>query len=317
SVETNNSLEEAKSQATNTTESKRKRVSCHMNAKIKTRENEELSLIDDDTTESKRKRVPCCMNAKKKTRENDDDDDNSLENTYDQRSSVSNMTNITSSLTRSYSFESTNNQLSIASNTTNITTSSLIDPFKNNLEVYLYLVDKFNVLPERNASNAFKMPFFRTRVINKQIIDALIRSLFPNIQNTRASDRAALQTWVFGCYRNYNASMRCELRKLSKQPTMQQITEYITESNWIAFLKHHMNVVNEQKTFKDQPENIIKFNNFIRSAFNLFVQENLLDKDVIDAVKDLNYITVDIEIFTADGKDSLQQLDIRSLLKLD
>ncbi|CAG8688811.1 6265_t:CDS:2, partial [Funneliformis caledonium] len=171
------------------------------------------------------------------------------------------MTNIISSLTGSYSFESTNNQLSIASNTTNITTSSLIGPFKNDLEV-----DKFNVLLERvgtwNASNAFKMPFFRTRVINKQIIDALIRSLFSNIQNTRASDRAALQTWVFGCYRDYNASMRRELRKLvpefirkyrltkSKQPTMQQITGYITESNWIAFLKRHMDVTDNTLEMK-------------------------------------------------------------------
>ncbi|CAG8712815.1 7576_t:CDS:2, partial [Funneliformis caledonium] len=254
-VKTNNSLEEVESQATNTMESKRKRVPCCMNAKNKTRENEELSLIDDDTTESKRKRVLCHMNAKKKIKENDDDDgictillihspesfydqrlptyniapsssikDHSLENTYDQQSSVSNMTNITSSLTESYSFESTNNQLSIASNITNITTSSLIGPFKNNLEVCLYLVqhpelinltmnmmkaggqesittrekvDKFNVLPEKKLGMLqmhLKCLFFRTRVINKQIIDTLIRSLFPNIQNTRASDRAALQT---------------------------------------------------------------------------------------------------------------------------
>jgi len=102
-----------------------------------------------------------------------------------------------------------------------------------------------------------------------------------------------------------------------KQPTIQQISEHITERNWAAFLKRHMDVTDVQRTFRDRPENIEKFTNFIRSSFNLFVQEILLDKDVIDDVKNLNYITVDMEIFTADRKDSLQQLDLRSLLKLD
>ena len=78
----------------------------------------------------------------------------------------------------------------------------------NSIVYYLFKIGS------RNTPNAFKMPFFHTRVINKQIIDTLVRSLFPNIQNNGASDHAALQTWVFGCYRDYNASMRCELRKL-------------------------------------------------------------------------------------------------------
>src|SRR2546421_9696640 len=37
-------------------------------------------------------------------------------------------------------------------------------------------------------------------------------------------------------------------------------------------------------------------------------QECLLDKDVNDTVKNLNYITVDMEIFAVDGKIILQQL---------
>ena len=78
-----------------------------------------------------------------------------------------------------------------------------------------------------------------------------------------------------------------------------------------------MDAIDEQKTFKDQPENVVTFIKFVRSAFNLFVQENLLDKEVIDAVKDLNNITVDMKIFAADGRDVLQKLDIRTLLNLN
>ncbi|CAG8768954.1 1036_t:CDS:1, partial [Funneliformis caledonium] len=44
---------------------------------------------------------------------------------------------------------------------------------------------------------------------------------------------------------------------------------------------------------------------------------NLLDKEVIDAIKDLNNITVDMKIFAADGRDVLQKLDIRTLLNLN
>ncbi|CAG8855431.1 12915_t:CDS:1, partial [Gigaspora margarita] len=49
---------------------------------------------------------------------------------------------------------------------------------------------------------------------------------------------------------------------------------------------------------------------FIQSAFNLFVQEELLDKNVINDVKDLNYMMVDMEVFTADGKEALQQINV-------
>ena len=79
-----------------------------------------------------------------------------------------------------------------------------------------------------------------------------------------------------------------------------------------------MDAIDEKKTFKDQPENATKFTKFIRSAFNLFVHENLMNKKVIDDVKkNLNHITADMKIFAADGKDTLQQLDIRELLKLE
>ena len=78
-----------------------------------------------------------------------------------------------------------------------------------------------------------------------------------------------------------------------------------------------MDAIDEKKTFKDKPENANTFTRFIQLAFNFFIQECLLDKDVNDAVKNLNYITVDIEIFAADGKIILQQLDIRSFLNLD
>ncbi|CAG8778780.1 6274_t:CDS:2, partial [Racocetra fulgida] len=94
-----------------------------------------------------------------------------------------------------------------------------------------------------------------------------------------------------------------------------QIAVYITDSNWTTFLKRHMDVTDVQKTFNDQPNNVDIFTDFIRSAFNFFIQESLSDKDVIDAVKNLNYMTVDMEIFTADRKDALPHLDIRSLLK--
>ncbi|RIB09000.1 hypothetical protein C2G38_2210051 [Gigaspora rosea] len=155
--------------------------------------------------------------------------------------------------------------------------------------------NKFNVLPEKDLGTLqmhLKGLFFRTRTVNKHIIDALVRSLFKSIQ-TSASERTILQRWAFGYFQDYNASLRKELRNLvpefirkykltkARQPEMQQISEYIMET------------------------------------FNLFVQENLLDKDVINEVKDLNYMTVNMIIFTADGNDSLQQLDLGSLLKFD
>ncbi|RIB00986.1 hypothetical protein C2G38_2298531 [Gigaspora rosea] len=194
------------------------------------------------------------------------------------------------------------------------------------------VVDRFSALLERDLSTLLmhlKCLFFCTRIMNKQIVDTLMNSLFPNVQRIGASEHAALQKWVSGCFRDYNASLRWELRKLvpefirkykltkAKRPTIQQFSEYITEKNWSAFLKRHMDATDVQKMFRDQPENVDKFSNFIRSAFDLFIQEDLLDKDVVIEFKNLNHLTVDMNIFTANEKDSLQKLDLRSLLKLD
>ena len=103
----------------------------------------------------------------------------------------------------------------------------------------------------------------------------------------------------------------------TKQPTIQQVTEYITDDNWMSFLTRHMDVIDEKKTFKDQPNNIAAFTNFICRAFNLFIKENILDEDVKEDVKNLNHLTVDIKVYLASGKDVLQQIDIRSLLNLN
>jgi hypothetical protein len=78
-----------------------------------------------------------------------------------------------------------------------------------------------------------------------------------------------------------------------------------------------MDVIDKKKTFKDQPNNTAAFTKFIHLAFNLFIQENLLDKEVNNTVKNLNYLTVGMKIYMANGKDILQQIDIRSLLNLN
>ncbi|CAG8792318.1 8046_t:CDS:1, partial [Racocetra persica] len=44
---------------------------------------------------------------------------------------------------------------------------------------------------------------------------------------------------------------------------------------------------------------------------------DLLDEDMINVIKNLNYIKVNMEVYMADRKDCLQQLDLRLLLKLD
>jgi hypothetical protein len=98
---------------------------------------------------------------------------------------------------------------------------------------------------------------------------------------------------------------------------MQQISEYISEEIWISFLKRHMDAIDRKKTFKDHPENVVTFTGFIQSAFNFYVQEVLLEKEVNDAVKNLNHMTVDMKVFPADGKEVLKKLDIRLLLNLD
>jgi uncharacterized protein YpiB (UPF0302 family) len=100
----------------------------------------------------------------------------------------------------------------------------------------------------------------------------------------------------------------------TNHPTTQQISKYITKENWLAFLKRHVDVVDERKTFIDHPTNADTFTEFVQEAFKLFVQENISKKNVINDVKNLNNMTYDLEIFAADGKNILQQLDIQLLL---
>ena len=69
-----------------------------------------------------------------------------------------------------------------------------------------------------------------------------------------------------------------------------------------------MDAIDKKKTFEDQPNNIDAFTKFIHLAFNLFIQEKLLGKEV-------NYLTVDMKIYTANGKDILQKININSLLR--
>ncbi|CAG8707746.1 10864_t:CDS:2, partial [Dentiscutata heterogama] len=220
---------------------------------------------------------------------------------YDKRSPSP---NIASSPLINNSFEDTNNQCLSILNDTNISSSSLIGPFKNDLEICLYRVqhsnliklilnmieaggqgftgiqekaDKFNVLPERDLGTLqmhLKGLFFHTRTVNKHIIDVLVKSLFKNIQ-TNASECTTLQRWAFACFQNYNASLRKELRNLvpefirkykltkSKLPEMKQLSEYIMKNNWQAFLKRHMDILDLEKTFRKQPENVAKFTKFI------------------------------------------------------
>ncbi|CAG8851354.1 39467_t:CDS:2, partial [Gigaspora margarita] len=201
--------------------------------------------------------------------------DRSSKSINNRRSSISKSTNIESpSLIRKSSFEEDYDQQLLAS--TAINTSSLIGPFKNDLEVCLYLVQ------------------------HPQLIELVLNMIkaggsHESITRGKAADK-------------FNT-----LSEKTSQPTKRQIAEYITEDNWTTFLKRHMDVTDVQKTFEEQRVNVNMFTSFIQSAFNLFVQEELLDKDVINDVKDLNYMTVDMEVFTADGKEALQQINIRDL----
>ncbi|CAG8556885.1 1522_t:CDS:2, partial [Funneliformis caledonium] len=53
------------------------------------------------------------------------------------------------------------------------------------------------------------------------------------------------------------------------------------------------------------------------TKFNILSEkEKLLNKEVINNIKNLNYMTADMKIFAADGRDVLQQLDIKLLLNL-
>ncbi|CAG8632451.1 7850_t:CDS:2 [Dentiscutata erythropus] len=94
-------------------------------------------------------------------------------------------------------------------------------------------------------------------------------------EKPNASERTTLQKWAFACFRDYNAFLRKELRNLvpkfirkykltkSKPPELKQLYEYITENNWQAFLKYHMDILDLEKTFRKRPENVAKFTKFI------------------------------------------------------
>ncbi|CAG8641928.1 17741_t:CDS:2, partial [Racocetra fulgida] len=272
SIEANNSFEDL---ATNeeVTASKRKGISNRTNVK-KMRENEEhhLTNSDDERTSSSliRSHSPEDFDNQQPLASNATTSllvkNHSPESAYSQRSSSPNVDS--SPLTKNYSFEDTNDQHSSISNTINDSSSSLIGPFKSDLEVCLYLVQ------------------------HPDLINLTLNMI-------KAGGQGSIIT-------------QAKADKFNILPEI-QISEYITDHNWTAFLKRHMDVLDIEKTFKKRPENVVKFTNFIRSAFNLFVKESLLDKDVISEVKDLNYMTVDMIIFTADGKDSLQQLDLNSI----
>ncbi|CAG8465627.1 15316_t:CDS:2 [Racocetra persica] len=252
---------------------------------------------------------PDTTNAKKKRKKNEAASSTSSNN-------VQNVTN-----SHSYKSKNTIRQDEQDEQTSNTSSSSSRNSLPENFSDQRSLAS--------NNTPSFPNRSYSPEIINKHIIDELLKTLFSNIQNTAVLDRAALQTWAFGYYHDYNASLRRELRKLvpefirkhkltkTKESTTHQVAQYISESNWMAFMKCHMDVTDVQKIFNDHLDNVVYFTNFIQSAFNLFVQESLLDKEVVNAVKNLNYMTVDLEIFMADGKDKLQKLDLRSLLKLD
>ncbi|CAG8660048.1 1094_t:CDS:10, partial [Funneliformis mosseae] len=140
-----------------------------------------------------------------------------------QQSSISSFKNIDDQQSSTSSPKNIDDQqpLSIP-NLTNTGSFSLIAS-SNETVIIQKKSDKFNVLPERELE---------TLQLHLKLLD-----------------RAVLQIWAFGSYRDYNATLRCELRKLIpdfikkyrltkiKQPTVQQVSEYITESNWIAFFK--------------------------------------------------------------------------------
>ncbi|CAG8736227.1 16696_t:CDS:2, partial [Gigaspora rosea] len=225
----------------------------------------------------------------------------SPESLYDQQSLIPNIALF--SQIKEHSFHNTDYQQLPTSKVTNVSSLSLIGPFKSNLKICLYLVKHPSLI--NLALSMMKADGQEAAITCGKVVDKF--SALPERHTPDALERAALQKWVFGCFRDYNAALRQELRNL--------VPEFIRK---YKLTKHHMDVTDVQKTFRDQAENVDKFSNFIRSAFKLFVQEDLLDKDVVNEFKkNLNLLTVDMRIFTADGNETLQQLDLWSFLKLD
>ncbi|CAG8588679.1 14869_t:CDS:2 [Cetraspora pellucida] len=190
-----NNLFEDESQVMNVeiTENKRKRISSHTNVKKKN-ENEEPSLMDSDNGDSR----SCSCISK------------NIQPQSEQASNAS--SNESSPSIRSYLPENFYDQCSLTSTLINLALS-MINADGQESVITRGKVDRFNMLLESDLGTLqmhLKCLFFRTRVINKQIIDMLMRSLFPDVQHAGASECAALQRWVFGCYRDYNASLRQE-----------------------------------------------------------------------------------------------------------
>ncbi|CAG8823531.1 42000_t:CDS:2, partial [Gigaspora margarita] len=203
SNETNNSVEDLELQAMNVdvTSNKGKKSSNRTNAKG--RIEIEPRLIDSDD-EIIRSSSPSSLIKDNLPSKNTSPSfmvrSDSPESIYSERSLLPN--NASSSLINN-SFEDTNNQRPSISNDTDISSTSFIGPFKNDLEICLYLVqhpnlikltlnmieasgqgstgiqekaNKFNILPERDLGTLqmhLKGLFFRTRTVNKHIIDAL------------------------------------------------------------------------------------------------------------------------------------------------
>ncbi|CAG8597938.1 2777_t:CDS:2, partial [Cetraspora pellucida] len=130
------------------------------------------------------------------------------------------------------------------------------------------------------------------------------------IQHAGVLEHVALQRWVFGCYQDYNAALRHELRKLAsefirkltkmKQPTIQQISEYITERNWAAFLKCYMDVTDIQRMFRDCQALQVSIN---RDDSGESLQENFSDSECL--LSDKSQYTNDLEYNSSIASDSL------------
>ncbi|CAG8740531.1 9095_t:CDS:2 [Dentiscutata erythropus] len=159
-----------------------------------------------------------------------------------------------------------------------INTSPLIGSFKNDLDLCLYLVK------------------------HQQLVELAL-----NMITASGCKKSITQRKKAKAANKFDA-----LSEKANQPTTWQIANYINEDNWTNFMKCHMDMIDVQKTFEEQCVNINMFTDFIQSAFNLFVQEELLDQEVVNDVKDLNYKMVDMEVFTADREEALQQINISS-----
>ncbi|RIB03414.1 hypothetical protein C2G38_2287978 [Gigaspora rosea] len=171
------------------------------------------------------------------------DRSDSPESIYSKRSPLS---NIASSPLINHSFDNTNNQRPLTSNKINNSSTSLIDPFKNDLELCLYLVQHLNLI--KLTMSMIEAGGQGSTVIQEKAnkFDVLLEKmglwLLSGLQ-CNASLRKVLRNLVPEFIRKYKLTK-------TRQPEMQQISEYITESNWEPFLKRHMDILDLEKTFR-------------------------------------------------------------------